>query len=117
VYVHCDKYTLFITKIREAIMVTISLLQKTENTTVDALFARVIALFEARFPSRVRGYYLLGSYGDRKAVVGSDIDLSILFKDAGLKPDEKVPAQQIISTCEEMMPGVLFYLLSSRDAR
>lgn len=48
---------------------------------VDDILQNVVHLFEASFPARVRGYYLYGSQIDDTAVNGSDIDITILFKD------------------------------------
>jgi len=66
---------------------------------VDAPLVDMVQQYELVFPDRVRSYYLLGSYADGCAVVGSDIDVYILFKEAFLAPKEIIQAQQLASTC------------------
>ena len=58
----------------------ITLIATTENARVDALLREIVTHFEAAFPERVRGYYVIGSYGDASSVSTSDLDLDIVFK-------------------------------------
>jgi hypothetical protein len=57
------------------------LLSATQNATVDRILQGVIALFELTLPSRVRSYYLEGSYAEGTATVASDIDLYVVLKE------------------------------------
>ncbi len=66
---------------------------------VDETAADVVQQFEQDFPGRVRGYYLLGSYADGCGVVGSDIDMYVLFKETFLTPKEAIQAKQLAATC------------------
>lgn len=54
----------------------------TGNATIDDLVAGLIAVYEAVFPGRVRGYYLTGSYAADDLTPLSDLDLLILFRGA-----------------------------------
>lgn len=58
------------------------------KASVDDLLSQVAELYETKFPGRVRGYYLTGSYAEGDAVDGSDIDLYILFKGAFISEEE-----------------------------
>lgn len=54
--------------------------------SVDNLLLGLIGLFEVSFPSRIRSYYLGGSYSDGTAVGherspnSSDVDLFVIFR-------------------------------------
>jgi hypothetical protein len=61
---------------------TIQLHTTTGNPRTDDVLRGVIGLCELCFPSRVRGYYIVGSYGDGTAVFTSDLDLDVVFKGA-----------------------------------
>lgn len=50
------------------------------DAQVDDILRGIVRAYEAVFPGRVRGYYLLGSYADGDAVEISDIDLMLLFR-------------------------------------
>ncbi len=67
----------------------------TGDERVDALLRATLTTFEAAFPRRVRGYYLLGSAADGTSVSTSDVDLVILFKDQFLDAAEREAAQQL----------------------
>lgn len=69
------------------------------NFVVDDVLAHMVGAYEKDFPGRIRGYYLLGSYADGRAVVGSDIDMYILFKDAFLSTEESAQAQHLAQAC------------------
>jgi hypothetical protein len=72
-----------------------SLLTSTGNPAVDALLQRLIAAYEAAFPGRVRGYYLLGSHADGTALPVSDVDVGIVFADAFADAQEMRRADQL----------------------
>jgi|SRR5450432_363929 Polymerase beta, Nucleotidyltransferase len=48
---------------------------------IDETLQNIVCVFEAAFPTRIRGYYLNGSQADGTAVDGSDIDITIVFKE------------------------------------
>lgn len=68
------------------------------NEKADTVLRGIIGIYEAVFPSGVRGYYLEGSYADAIGIATSDIDLEIVFKDE-LQDDERDKAQQIAESC------------------
>jgi len=71
------------------------------KSDVDEPLAHTIQQYESAFPNRVRAYYLLGSYADSCAVVGSDIDVYVLFKETFLTAKEATQAQQLAHACAE----------------
>jgi predicted nucleotidyltransferase len=82
-------------------MKRIRLLTSTQNREVDALLQELIAAYEAAFPGRVRGYYLLGSYADGTALPVSDVDLGIVFADTFADDHEMRRADRLIRTLDE----------------
>ncbi|HEY7021315.1 MAG TPA: hypothetical protein VH349_09375 [Ktedonobacterales bacterium] len=66
-----------------------TLIATTENAQVDALLREIVARFEEAFPERVRGYFVIGSYGDASSVSTSDLDLDITFKRRFESDDER----------------------------
>ncbi len=66
---------------------------------VDEPLVNMVQQYELAFPDRVRSYYLLGSYADECAVVGSDIDVYVLFKESFLIAKEMIQAQQLAAAC------------------
>src|SRR5712691_3383703 len=82
-------------------MDTLSLLTSTTNPAVDQVIRGVISIFEAAFPGRIRGYYLIGSLVDGSAVAASDIDMWAVFKDAFID-DEEERAKQLWHACESI---------------
>jgi hypothetical protein len=73
----------------------IDLAALTGDARVDALLREIIARFEATFPGRVRGYYVIGSYGDSSNVSASDLDLDIIFKWRIESDDERERARDL----------------------
>ena len=61
-------------------MAEIALLATTGNEPIDRALHGIVGAYEAAFPGRVRGYYLLGSYAEGNAVAVSDI--------VGLRPTQ-----------------------------
>jgi hypothetical protein len=59
----------------------ITLLYKTDNPQADEVLQGIVGIFELAFPSRIRGYFLVGSYAIGQPVAISDLDLVVLFKD------------------------------------
>jgi predicted nucleotidyltransferase len=62
-------------------MTDIVLLNSTNFPEIDQIIYGIIKLGEYHFFSRIRGYYLVGSYAVGEAVATSDIDIVIVFKD------------------------------------
>ena len=78
----------------------IALIATTENARVDALLREIVTHFEAAFPNRVRGYYVIGSYGDASSVSTSDLDLDIVFKRLFESDDERERARDLCATLQ-----------------
>jgi hypothetical protein len=78
----------------------IALIATTENARVDALLREIVTHFEAAFPGRVRGYYVIGSYGDASNVSTSDLDLDIVFKRRFESDDERERARDLCATLQ-----------------
>lgn len=87
-----------------------SLLTSSGDETIDRILRGLITAFEASFPDRVRGYYLLGSYADGVAVAISDIDLLLLFSGA-LRESERARAERLAEGCALLCPTRLDILL------
>jgi hypothetical protein len=78
----------------------IALIATTENARVDALLREIVTHFEAEFPNRVRGYYVIGSYGDASSISTSDLDLDIVFKRLFESDDERERARDLCATLQ-----------------
>ena len=78
----------------------ITLIAATGNAHVDALLREIVTYFEAAFPERVRGYYVIGSYGDASSVSTSDLDLDIVFKRRFESDDECEHARDLCATLQ-----------------
>ena len=81
----------------------VRLLAKTGDTVIDRALQGLVTVFEASFPGRVRGYYLLGSYADGVAVAISDIDLLPLFAEA-MTEGERERAERLVEGCALLCP-------------
>ena len=92
----------------------IDLINATGNANIDALLAGIITVYEAAFPNRIRGYYLVGSYGDDTPVATSDIDLEIVFK-GSLMPEENQRQQAIKDGLRAIAPIHLDLPLHAED--
>ncbi|MBI1279686.1 MAG: hypothetical protein GC179_16280 [Anaerolineaceae bacterium] len=79
------------------------LLYTTGRPQIDRAIAGVVSIYEAAFPARVRGYYLVGSLSRGTAGSNSDIDLEIIFKDTFL-PDEAERLILIRQGCRALSP-------------
>ena len=60
----------------------LELVHKTGHPEIDGLLAAIVSLYDVAFPGRVRGYYLVGSYGTADAIRRSDIDMTLVFTGA-----------------------------------
>src|SRR5579862_161041 len=84
------------------------------DARIDAILQGVTALFEVVFPTRVRGYYLLGSFSEHTSVALSDIDLIILFA-GGFEGNEEATAQRVVEACGLLSPIRLDIALQSEE--
>jgi predicted nucleotidyltransferase len=66
----------------------IALLSSTHDEGADRLLRQIVAAYEAAFPGRVRGYYVLGSYAQGTALPASDLDVAVMFADAFVDEQE-----------------------------
>lgn len=64
----------------------------------DPVVRGLVGVFDAAFPGRVRGCYLLGSYAEGTTVGLSDVDLVVLFK-GGFAAGEEERANRLVSAC------------------
>lgn len=67
----------------------------TGNSQIDDIIQGLIAVYEAVFPERIRGYYLTGSYVAGGLNPLSDLDLLILFKGAFADDEERDRARRL----------------------
>ena len=58
---------------------SIELLASTGNPQVDAILRGLLGIYQTVFPERLRCLYIVGSYSDGSAVLGSDLDLGVVF--------------------------------------
>lgn len=83
---------------------TALLIHTVGKASIDDLLSQIVERYEAKFPGRVRGYYLTGSYAEGNAVEGSDIDLYVLFKGAFLSEEEAAEAQEMTLSFAQLTP-------------
>ncbi len=87
----------------------IELQAATGTERLDDLLRGLIALFENTFPTRIRSYYLGGSYSDGTAVGhnqspnSSDVDLFVIFRGT-ITEDEQASFQRLVAECRRDMP-------------
>jgi predicted nucleotidyltransferase len=84
-------------------MPSATLLDTAGDDHADEVIRGVIELYEAVFPGRVAGYYLLGSRADGTALPASDVDLLILFR-GGFVGDEAATATRLRRACDRISP-------------
>ncbi len=77
--------------------------QSTHDKTSDVYIEAIINIYESAFPNRVRGYYLVGSYGDDTYISNSDVDMEIVFKET-LSDGEKMRCENIKKSCRALTP-------------
>ena len=88
----------------------VELLASTGDAAIDRIIRGIVTIFEASFPERVRGYYLLGSYAVGAAVAISDIDLLLLFAGT-LDARERAQAERLAQGCALLSPTRLDIIL------
>lgn len=77
----------------------VPLLQSTGHQKVDEILQGTIGIFEKTFPTRIRAYYLIGSYATGTAVSTSDLDVVIVFK-GKLPPSKEALARHVGNFCQ-----------------
>lgn len=98
-------------------MTSIALHQPTAIPLLDQTLSSVIALVEQHLPTRVLGYYLVGSYAVGEAVPASDVDLLVVFKDDLTDADRqqfaavRAPCQQLSPYTLDLIPGSAPHLM------
>lgn len=100
-----------------------TLAYSTHRPKIDQILQGVIDVFEKVFLGRIRGYYLQGSYGSNNAILNSDLDLYVIFKENFHDPVEAMKAislgqacAQISSVLLEIKPGAETSLSLSENA-
>lgn len=78
-----------------------TLANSTGDAAIDVQITAIISIYETAFPQRIRGYYLVGSYGDDTPIAGSDVDMTIVFKDA-ISPDEQAQCDTLKAACRTL---------------
>ncbi len=58
----------------------VQLINSTNNIPADRTLQQLIEAFEATFPTRIRAYYIEGSYANSTNVASSDLDVLLIFK-------------------------------------
>ena len=85
-------------------MKEISLLCSLDNRAVEAALIRVVTHFEAKFPEKVKGYYLFGSHRSGLAVSNSDLDVAAVFRSDFRDEDEREEVNRSIQECAAVSP-------------
>ncbi|MEO1643689.1 MAG: nucleotidyltransferase domain-containing protein [Chloroflexota bacterium] len=73
------------------------------NEHLQTLLESVIIIYEAAFPERVRGYYVVGSMSSNTAIPNSDIDMYVLFK-GDWQGEEQARQAEIKAGCRGLSP-------------
>lgn len=84
-------------------MSSIEPIYSTGQLQIDDTIRGIIGIFEAAFPTRIRSYYLVGSYADSSATPLSDIDIRIIFKD-DFTAGEEEKMRQVRHYCRLISP-------------
>jgi len=93
------------------------LAHSTGDGRIDECLRAFITIIEAVFPQRIRTYYVLGSYADRNAVPGSDIDLFVVSKDRFRREDQDLYRRTVIASCRSRVRHRTLLLLEDNGAQ
>ena len=85
-------------------MSDLTLIGSAGDQQIDATLLAIVRAFEQAFPTRVRAYYLIGSYVERTAVPLSDIDCFVIFASQFATPQEESLAEQVGQQCALSSP-------------
>jgi predicted nucleotidyltransferase len=88
-------------------MSEIALRATTGDERVDAVLRGLVAAFAATLPGRVRACYLVGSYADGTATLGSDVDVYVLVRDDFVDADEERRATEVVRELRAASPVAL----------
>jgi predicted nucleotidyltransferase len=80
-------------------MTPIDLVSTTGNLAADEAARDLVESFENRFPGRVRGYYVEGSYADETAVATSDLDVIVVIKSHWNESAGQAAAEALAEQC------------------
>ena len=80
-------------------MTEIVLSASTGSATIDDTLRGVVGIFELVFSTRIRSYYVEGSYADGTEVATSDLDLTVVFTDRFRDDIERDTAAQVVAYC------------------
>lgn len=80
------------------------------------IVAGLVGAFEAAFPARVRGYYLLGSAAEGSTVPLSDIDCAIVFAGDFASPAEAAAAESLAEAYAAASPVRLDTVVAAEAA-
>lgn len=83
-------------------MTVVALLQSTGHVQADRAVQALVKRFESLFPQRVVGYFVEGSYADQTAIATSDLDLTLVFRDQFVTPEERQQAQEAVTACRQL---------------
>jgi len=84
-------------------MKLISLKDSTDVQEVDEILQGIVGIYEMVFPNRIRGHYVIGSYGNRTAIPLSDLDMVVFFK-GNFMDEEERNADQVYRHCKSISP-------------
>jgi len=84
-----------------------ALLASTGDDRVDEFLRDTIVMFERDYPGRVKACYIVGSYAYGAAAPSSDLDLTVVFRDAFLDDTERRRATQSFLDHAAGWPGAL----------
>jgi hypothetical protein len=87
------------------------LIESTGDHRCDKIVQGLIGIFGLTFPDRVRGYYLRGSRTGGSSIAGSDLDLSVVFRDQFVDREEYDRARELADHCAQLSPVLLEVVL------
>ncbi len=83
-------------------MCDVTLSASTGDARVDQALRAIVAIYESAFPGRLRAYYVEGSFGDGSGLATSDLDLTLVFRDAFADAAEQTRAATLLAACAEL---------------
>jgi hypothetical protein len=75
-------------------MSSVELSASTGHSQIDAILRGMIGVYQSMFPDRLRCLYVIGSYSNGSAVLGSDLDIGVVFTEP-LSEEEREQFRQI----------------------
>lgn len=74
----------------------------TGDARIDQALRAIVAIYESTFPGRLRSCYVEGSFGDGSGLTTSDLDLTLVFRDAFADAAEQTRAATLLAACAEL---------------